>query len=105
MEGSLFNEAPKFQSPEEELSYLRAHVANREQELMSQGHHERAQENAIMDVIGEYKDVPKEQVVLLLRNIFIFTYYIHNCIFLRTLVMPLRHQFLFPISNVGTQIT
>lgn len=63
MEGSIFNEAPKFQSPEEELSYLRAHVANRERELKSQGHHERAEENAIADVIGEYKDVPKEQVV------------------------------------------
>lgn len=63
MKSSFFNEAPKFKSPEEELSYLRAHIANREKELKSQGHHERAQENAISDVISEYKDVSQEQIV------------------------------------------
>jgi len=63
MENSLFNGAPKFKTPEEELDYLRAHVAKREEELMRAGHFERAQENAILDVVGEYKPVPKEMVV------------------------------------------
>ena len=63
MLGTSFKEIPKFKSPEEELSYLRAHVAKREEELMKAGHFERAEENAIRDVIGEYKEIPKEQVV------------------------------------------
>ena len=63
MEPSFFKETPKFTSPEEELTYLRTHIANREKELMMKGHFERAKENAIIDVIGEYKNVPKEQVV------------------------------------------
>jgi len=29
---------PKFKSPEEELDYLRAHVAKREEELINLGH-------------------------------------------------------------------
>ncbi|MDO8659161.1 MAG: hypothetical protein Q7K54_01025, partial [Candidatus Parcubacteria bacterium] len=63
MENSFFNEAPKFKTPEEELNYLRAHVAKREEELKSLGHTENALENATHDVVGEYKTVPTEQVV------------------------------------------
>jgi hypothetical protein len=63
MLGSSFKEMPKFKSPEEELSYLRAHVRNREKELMERGHFEGAEENAISDVVGEYKKVPQEEAV------------------------------------------
>jgi hypothetical protein len=63
MEGSFLNEAPKFKTPEEELDYLRAHVARREQELKDSGHHESANENAVKDVIGEYKQKPLEEVI------------------------------------------
>ncbi len=63
MEGSFLNEAPKFKTPEEELNYLRAHVAKREQELMNTGHIENANENAIKDIVGEYKKKPLEEVI------------------------------------------
>jgi len=54
---------PKFKTPEEELDYLRAHVAKREKELIQIGHFENAKEHAARDVVGAYKDVPAEQVV------------------------------------------
>ncbi len=63
MPESYFKEMPKFKTPEEELAYLRAHVKRREEELISLGHFERAQESAIKEVIGEYKKVPIEQVI------------------------------------------
>ncbi|MEK7219328.1 MAG: hypothetical protein AAB687_01475 [Patescibacteria group bacterium] len=63
MENSFFSEVPKFKTPEEELNYLRAQVAKREEELVKLGHTENARENATHDVIGEYKTVPTEQVV------------------------------------------
>jgi len=63
MEGAFLNEAPKFKSPEEELDYLRAHVARREQELKDSGHHEGADENAVKDIIGEYKQKSSEEVL------------------------------------------
>ncbi len=63
MNGSFLKEMPKFQSPHEELDYLRAHVANREKELIDTGHFEHATENAAKDLVKEYKEVPVEQVV------------------------------------------
>ena len=63
MEQSFFKEMPKFKSPEEELDYLRAHVKAREEQLVNIGHVEHAQENAARDVIGEYKNIPTEQLV------------------------------------------
>ena len=63
MEGSFFSEMPKFKTPEEELDYLRAHVAKREKELIDTGHHEQANENAVKDIIGEYKQKPLEDVL------------------------------------------
>ena len=59
----MFGEAPKFTNPEEELQYLRAHVAKREEELQKMGHFENANENAVIDVVGAYRDMPKEQVL------------------------------------------
>jgi len=63
MEPSFFKEMPKFKSPEEELSYLRAHVEARERDLIQKGHFEHAPENAVRDVIGEYKNIPAEAVI------------------------------------------
>jgi hypothetical protein len=63
MEPSFLKEAPKFQTPEEELNYLRAHVKTREEQLVNLGHKEQVHENAARDVIGEYKKIPTEQLV------------------------------------------
>lgn len=63
MEGSFFKEMPKFKTPEEELDYLRAHVAKREEELKDLGHIEHTTEHATQDVLGEYKKIPIEKLV------------------------------------------
>mgnify|MGYP001602920911 CR=1 FL=1 len=63
MEPLFFKEMPKFQTPEEELDYLRAHVAKREEELIKIGHIEHANENAAKDVIGGYKNMPVGKLV------------------------------------------
>ena len=63
MEPSFFKEMPKFKTPEEELDYLRAHVAKREQELIEIGHFENAKENAAGEVVEAYRGVPVEQAL------------------------------------------
>jgi len=63
MEPSFLNEMPKFKTPEEELEYLRIHVARREQELIDTGHFEYTNENAIKDIIEEYKNKPVEEII------------------------------------------
>ncbi|MEX2052391.1 MAG: TraM recognition domain-containing protein, partial [Candidatus Paceibacterota bacterium] len=50
-------------TPEEELDYLRAHVAKREEELIQKGHFEHAPLNAVRDVIGEYKTIPPKEIL------------------------------------------
>ena len=54
---------PKFKTPEEELDYLREHVAKREEELIQIGHFENAKENAVKEVVGAYKNIPAENLV------------------------------------------
>ena len=61
MNPSFFKEMPKFKTPEEELLYLRAHVAKREEELIKIGQFENATENAAGEVIGLYKNIPAEE--------------------------------------------
>jgi len=63
MNGSFFKEIPKFETPKEELEYLRAHVARREEELKDGGHHEGVDINAVKDVISEYKKFPSHEVM------------------------------------------
>ncbi|MFA5937273.1 MAG: TraM recognition domain-containing protein [Candidatus Paceibacterota bacterium] len=63
MEGAFLNEIPKFKTPEEELNFLRAHVSKREQELIDAGHLEEANDNAVRDIIKEYKEKPSDQVL------------------------------------------
>lgn len=58
MEGSYFKDAQKFKTPEEELNFLREHVAKREAELKGIGHHENVHEKAASHIIEEYRDVP-----------------------------------------------
>jgi len=60
---SFLKEMPKFKTPTEELDYLRAHVAKREQELIDKGHFEHAKDNAVSAVISEYKKVPLEEAI------------------------------------------
>lgn len=56
-------EMPKFKTPEEELSFLRSHIAKREQELIDSGKFENSASNAIHEVVSSYKRVPIENVV------------------------------------------
>ena len=60
---SIFNKMPKFKTPEEELNFLRAHVAEREQDLIDKGHFENASEVASTEVITEYMKVPAEEAI------------------------------------------
>lgn len=60
--GPSSKEMPKFKTPEEELSYLRAHVARRERELTALGH-EQPKNLAIKNTISEYKNIPLGSVV------------------------------------------
>ncbi|MDQ5922464.1 MAG: hypothetical protein QG644_172 [Patescibacteria group bacterium] len=63
MEKNFFKEMPKFQSPEEELDFLRFHIAKKEQELQEKGHFEHAGEGLYKQAIKEYKEVPVHKVV------------------------------------------
>ncbi|MEI7765055.1 MAG: TraM recognition domain-containing protein [bacterium] len=63
MNPSFLKEMPKFSNPTEELDYLRAHVAKREQELIGQGQFEHAGDNAVKEVISTYKEVPAKDVI------------------------------------------
>ena len=63
MDGTFFKEMPKFKTPAEELDYLRAHVAKREEELKDLGHFENSHENAAKDVVSEYKKIPAKEMV------------------------------------------
>ncbi len=63
MDSFSFKGMPKFKTPEEELDFLRAHVAEKEKALIDAGQFEHAQEHAITKTIAEYKNVPVEEVV------------------------------------------
>src|SRR3989344_6347212 len=58
-----FKEMPKFKTPEEELDYLRAHVREREEELIKIGHLENVKDSAARDIVRAYRNIPAEQVV------------------------------------------
>lgn len=63
MEPSFFKEMPKFKSPEEELNYLRAHVAKREADLIETGHFEHAGDDAAKEVVNAYRNIPIEKAL------------------------------------------
>ena len=63
MNPTFLKEMPKFKNPTEELDYLRAHVAKREQELKSQGQFEHVADSAAKEVISTYKEVQAKEAV------------------------------------------
>ena len=63
MEGTFLKEMPKFKSPEEELTYLRAHIEKREQELKATGHFEHTGDVVTKEVLSKYKEVPITEVI------------------------------------------
>ncbi len=62
MEGFNLNNAPKFKTPEEELEFLRAHIAEKEKALIDQGQ-DYSKENLAHDVIQEYKKYEPQEVM------------------------------------------
>ena len=50
---------PKFKTPEEELSYLRAHISKREQELIQRGHLNMQKKMQQKILFLEYKEIPQ----------------------------------------------
>lgn len=62
MQEPSFKEMPKFKTPDEELDFLRAHVAKREQELKDAGQHEQV-EGVAHDVISQYKNLSPKDVL------------------------------------------
>ena len=62
MEGFNLNNAPKFKTPEEELNFLRAHIAEREKELSEKGK-EINKEDLAHNVISEYRKHEPESVM------------------------------------------
>lgn len=63
MDKSFLMEVSKFESPEEELEYLRDHISKKEKELIDRGHFEHANDNAVKEVIHEYKKVKAVDVI------------------------------------------
>ena len=63
MAETFFKEAPKFETPEEELDFLRKEVAKKERELAPSGSGEDAKEDAVKGVIQEYKKIPIGEVL------------------------------------------
>jgi hypothetical protein len=62
MEGFNLNNAPKFKTPEEELAFLRAHIAERERAISGQGM-EVNKEDLAHNVISEYRKFEPESVL------------------------------------------
>ena len=62
MEGLNLNNAPKFKSPQEELEFLRAHIAEKEKALSEQGQ-EVKKEDIAHNVISEYRKFEPEDVM------------------------------------------
>jgi len=62
MEGLNFENVSKFKTPQEELDFLRAHIAQREKEIGEQGK-EANKENLAHEVISEYKKYKPEDVM------------------------------------------
>ncbi|NVN96856.1 type IV secretion system DNA-binding domain-containing protein [Candidatus Nomurabacteria bacterium] len=62
MEGFNLNNAPKFKTPQEELEFLRAHIAEKEKALNGQGK-EVNKENLAHEVINQYRKLDPEDVM------------------------------------------
>jgi len=62
MEGLNLTNAPKFKSPQEELEFLRAHIAERE-DALARSNQEYSKEQLAHNVIQEYKNYEPENVM------------------------------------------
>jgi hypothetical protein len=62
MEGFNLNNAPKFKNPEEELAFLRAHIAEKEKALMEQNK-EVSKEGLAHEVLDEYRKIDTKDVI------------------------------------------
>jgi len=62
MEGFNLNNAPKFKTPQEELEFLRAHIAEKEKALIDEGH-EYSRESLAHDVLSEYRKFEPEEIM------------------------------------------
>lgn len=56
MESFHFNNAPKFKTPEEEVAYLRAQIAERDQALINEGRNDVSREALAHDLVHSYKE-------------------------------------------------
>ena len=63
MEETYLKQILKFKTPEEELDFLRAHVAKREEELIQKGHFEHAGDTAVKEIISNYKETPAKDLI------------------------------------------
>ncbi len=62
MEQFNASEVPKFSSPEEEIAFLRKHIAAREQKLLEQGQ-EVSREHLTSETLKSYANIPAEKVL------------------------------------------
>ncbi len=62
MEGTYFKETPKFNSPQEEIDFLRKHIAEREQELHESGSL-KSREDVSREAISAYDALDTEDVL------------------------------------------
>jgi hypothetical protein len=62
MEGTYFKEIPKFNSPEEEIDFLRKHIESRERELRESGA-PKTQEEVSRETVAAYDLLPKEEIL------------------------------------------
>jgi hypothetical protein len=62
MEQNSLNNLPKFESAEEELAFLREHVARREREISGAGQ-EVTPEQIAKQTIEQYKQIPSEEIL------------------------------------------
>jgi hypothetical protein len=63
MENINFSNMPKFQSPEEEIDYLKSHLAEKEEKLKNLGHFENQKDDIASSVLREYKTLPVEDIL------------------------------------------
>ncbi len=62
MEGTYFKETPKFNSPEEEINFLRRHIEDRERELQESGT-PKTKEEVSREAVSAYDMVPKHEAL------------------------------------------
>ena len=102
MEKNFFKELPKFETPEEELDFLRFHIAKKEEELQKKGHFEHTGENLYKQAIKEYKEVPIHKVVEkenIMRSVIVGKYLIfeNDDVIIRKTTQELYEQFVYLI--------